>query len=70
MANYITKYSVSHIKRLRSDNAIKASAVLDSSRQKTLAESVRNMVEADLEGNCHTADTGAFLNSILPVADE
>jgi hypothetical protein len=28
------------------------------------------MVENELRGHCHTADTGSFLNSILPLPDE
>lgn len=56
--------------RHRADTVIKAATVLDSTRQKTLAETVKIMVEDNVRGNCHTADTDEFLDSILPLPDE
>jgi len=56
--------------RLRRDTLIKSSVILDSSCRKTLADSVYNMVNKELRGHCHTADTGTFLNSILPLKNE
>ena len=53
--------------RQRRDTLIKASVVLDSTRQRTLADSVMSMVQSELEGNCHIADTDSFLDSIFPL---
>jgi len=53
--------------RHRRDTLIRASVVLDSTRQRTLADSVMSMVQSELEGNCHIADTDSFLDSIFPL---
>jgi hypothetical protein len=57
------------VHRHRRDTLIKASVVVNSSHQKTLAASVAEMVDADLRGNCHTVDTDAFLRSIFPLSE-
>lgn len=51
--------------RPRRDTIIKPSIVIESTLEKTKAKSVALMVKDDLAGNCHLADTDAFLKAIL-----
>jgi hypothetical protein len=64
--NYTTANTIPHSARRR-DTLLKASLAINSTHKRTLAASVAAMVETELDGNCHIADTDSFLESIFPL---